>query len=67
MASVARSHRKAYGSHRTMSPAQKAVNVARSIAARQAENRSWSWAEYGLDDNTGQRALVLKALKVVLA
>jgi hypothetical protein len=63
MASVARSHRKAYGANRPMSPAVKAANVARSIAQRQAEGRSWSFADYGIDANPAQQALVLAALR----
>ena len=47
-ASVAHSHRKAYSAHRTMSPAVKAANVARSIAQRRTEGRPWTWAEYGV-------------------
>lgn len=61
MASVPHSHRKAYGAHRTMSPAVKAANVARSIAQRRAEDRPW--AEYGLQANPTQQALVLAALE----
>ena len=45
-----------------MSPATKAANVARSIRTRQAEGRSWSFAEYGLEANPAQRALVVAVL-----
>jgi len=45
-----------------MSPAVKARNVARSIAQRQIEGRPWTWADYGLQANPAQRALVLAAL-----
>jgi hypothetical protein len=62
MTSVPRSHRKAYGAHRSMSPAVKAANVARSIAQRRTEGRAWTWAEYGLQTNPAQQALVLAAL-----
>jgi hypothetical protein len=63
MASVPHSHRKAYGAHRPMSPAVKAANVARSIAQRRSEGRPWTWAEYGLQANPAQQALVLAALE----
>ena len=63
MASVPHSHCKAYGAHRTMSPAMKAANVARSIAQRRREGRPWTWAEYGLQANPAQQALVLAALE----
>jgi hypothetical protein len=46
-----------------MSPAVKAANVARSIAQRRAEDRPWTWAEYGLQANPTQQALVLAALE----
>jgi hypothetical protein len=65
MASVPHSHRKAYGAHRPMSPAVKAANVARSIAQRRREGRPWTWAEYGLQANPAQQALVLAALEEV--
>jgi hypothetical protein len=45
-----------------MSPAVKAANVARSIAQRRTEGRAWTWAEYGLQTNPAQQALVLAAL-----
>ena len=61
MASVPH-HRKAYGAHRRMSRTMKAANVARSIAQRQIEGRPWTWADYGLQANPAQRALVLAAL-----
>ena len=63
MASVTRSHRKAYGAHRPMSPAVKARNVAASIRTREREGRAWSWSTYGLESNPAQQALVLAALK----
>jgi len=64
MASVPqnRSHRKAFGPHNVRTPAQKARNVARSIAQRQAEGRAWTFAEYGLEANAAQQARVLAAL-----
>ena len=58
-------HRKAYGSHRPLSPAVKAANVARSIRAREQEAKTWSWAEYGLQANPAQQARVLAALAEV--
>jgi len=50
-----------------MSPTVKAANVARSIAQRRIENRAWTWAEYGLEANQAQQALVLAALGEVRA
>ena len=64
-ASVPRNHRKAYGAHRPMCPAMKAAHVARSIAQRRTEGRPWTWAEYGLQANPAQQALVLAALAEV--
>ena len=58
-------HRKAYGAHRPMSAAVKAANVARSIAQRRSEGRSWTWVEYGLQANPTQQAFVLAALEGV--
>ena len=58
-------HRKAYGAHRPMSPVVKATNVARSIAQRRTEGRAWTWAEYGLQAQPVQQALVLAALAEV--
>ena len=62
MASVPHHHRKAYGVHRAMRPTVKAANVARSIVQRRTEGRAWTWAEYGLQTNPAQQALVLAAL-----
>src|SRR5262249_40491452 len=59
----ARSHRKAFGAHRPMSPAVKARNVACSIAQRTAEGRSWTFADYGIEANPTQQAMVLAALR----
>ena len=46
-----------------MSPAAKARNVAASIRTREQEGRTWEWAEYGLETNHTQQALVLAALR----
>ena len=64
-ASVAHSHRKAYSAHRTMSPAVKAANVARSIAQRRTEGCAWTFEEYGYANNPAMQALVLAALEEV--
>jgi hypothetical protein len=64
-ASVPQHPRKAYGAHRSMSPAVKAANVARSIAQRRTEGRAWTWAEYGLQTNPAQQARVLAVLAEV--
>jgi hypothetical protein len=62
MAIVARSHRKAYGPQRAMSPTVKARNVAASIRTREQEGRPWNLvADYGVTD-PAQQALVLAAL-----
>ena len=65
MASVPHHHRKAYGAHRPMPQAVKVANVARSIAQRRIEGRAWAWAEYGLQANPAQQALVLAVLAEV--
>jgi hypothetical protein len=57
-----KSHRRAYGVHRPTTPQQRAQYVAESIALRQAEGRSWTWADYGLTENLTQQALVVAAL-----
>ena len=64
MATVANSPfgRKAYGSHRAMTPAQKARNVAASIRQRIHEGRSWTLSDYGLVDGSEQATLVLALL-----
>jgi len=62
MRSVPRSHRKAYGAHRPMSLTVKARNVAASIRTREQEGRVWSFADYGLQANPAQQALVLAVL-----
>ena len=54
-----KSHRRAYGAHRTMSPAVKARNVAASIAAREQENQPWRCEDYGLTADSAQAVLVV--------
>ena len=54
--------RRAYGAHRTMSPAQKARNVAASIHQRDVESRPWTWSDYGLSPDSAQAELVRTAL-----
>lgn len=41
-----------------MTPAIKARNVGESILRHEAEGTQWSWAQFGLDTNHAQRALV---------
>jgi len=54
--------RRAYGSHRQMSPAAKARNVAASIVAHGLDVHDTSvWVRYGLETNAAQQQLVLKA------
>jgi hypothetical protein len=57
-----RSHRKAYGSHRVMSPHVKARNIAQSIALRLDEGRTWTWADYGIAEQPALITLVEAAL-----
>jgi len=57
--------RKAYGSHRAMSPQVKARNVAASILAREQEGRPWTFADFGLTPDSDQAALVVAQLAVV--
>src|SRR5262245_13646941 len=55
--------RKAYGSHRTMSPEVKARNVAESIVAHGYDvNDAATWQRYGIGANVAQQALVRQAL-----
>jgi hypothetical protein len=55
--------RKAYGSHRAMTPAYKAGNVAASIREHGYDvNDDATWIKYGLADNAAQQALVRQAL-----
>lgn len=46
-------HRKAYGAHRKVTEAQRALFIAESITRREAEGRPWSFADYGIDNNPG--------------
>lgn len=57
-----KSHRRAFGAQRPTTPAQRAQYVAESITQRQAEGRSWTWADYGLAENRTQQALIVAAL-----
>jgi len=55
--------RRAYGSHRTMTPAAKARNVAASIRAHGYDvNDPATFARYGLAANVAQQAWVRQAL-----
>jgi hypothetical protein len=57
-------HRKAFGPGKYRTAAEKARDVAASIAQRHDEGRAWSWSTYGLDGDAaeGQRRLVEAAL-----
>jgi hypothetical protein len=57
-----KSHRRAFGSHRVMSPAVKARNIAESIALRLDEGRAWSYADYGIAEKPEMITLVEAAL-----
>ena len=55
--------RKAYGSHRQMSPTTKAKNVAMSIHEHGLDvHDAATWVRYGLEANVAGQQLVLKAL-----
>lgn len=56
-------HRKAYGAHRTVTGRQKALFIAESITRREAEGRSWTWAEYGIEGNSSMIERVHAALQ----
>lgn len=62
LSTLHKSHRRAFGVQRPTTPTQRAQYVAESIALRQAEGRTWTWADYGLAENLGQQALVVAAL-----
>lgn len=57
--------RKAYGAHRSMTPDQKARNIAQSIALRVQEGRPWDWSQYGLENDHGQQRAVLAKLQIL--
>ena len=55
--------RRSYGSHRTMTPAYKAANVAASIKVHGYNvNEVSVWQKYGLEGNPAQQELVREAL-----
>ncbi len=55
--------RRAYGPHRTMSPATRAANVARSILAHGYDVHDPStWIRYGLEAYPGQQQRVREAV-----
>lgn len=58
-----RTHRKAYGSHRTMSAAYRAQSIAMSIIQRVMDGRAWTWAEYGIDTKPDMIVLVSQQLE----
>lgn len=47
---MAQHHRKAYGSHRAMTPDQRARNIAASILLHRAEGHERTMADYGIDE-----------------
>ncbi len=55
-------HRKAYGAHRKVPEAQRALFIAESITRREAEGRLWSFTEYGIAGNRRMIAQVHAAL-----
>ena len=61
------SHRKAFGPKRTRSPATKARYVAESIMQHEMFGDTWSLHQYGLDVESEQWQLVLKALGTLRA
>ena len=58
-----RLHRAAYHRSVALTPERKARFVAESITLKEDEGRTWSWSEYGLQDNPTMQALVLAALE----
>jgi hypothetical protein len=57
--------RKAFGPGRCRTDAQKAYDVAVSIAQRDARGDSWTWSTYGLEANVEQQQRVLAALEAL--
>jgi hypothetical protein len=58
-----RLHRAAYHRSTTLTPERKARFVAESITLKEAEGRPWSWAEYGICEQSAMHLLVLAALE----
>lgn len=56
-------HRKAYGSHRAMSPEQRARNIADSIRLHRDEDRERTMVDYGIQDKPEMVALVTALLQ----
>jgi hypothetical protein len=54
--------RKAFGHGKDRTDAQKAQDVAVSIAQREARGDTWTWSTYGLEVNEAQQQRVLAAL-----
>ena len=58
-----RLHRAAYHRSLRLTPERKARFVAESITLKRDEGRAWSWAEYGIVEQSAMHALVLAALE----
>jgi hypothetical protein len=58
-----RLHRAAYHRSTALTPERKARFVAESITLKQDEGRAWSWAEYGITEQSAMHLLVLAALE----
>jgi hypothetical protein len=55
-------HRQAFGPGKKRTATQKAADVARSIALRNAHGQDWTWQTYGLEGREDEQALVVAAL-----
>jgi hypothetical protein len=51
-------HRKAYGSHRAMTPEQRARNIAASILLHREEGHTRTMADYGIEQKPEMVAMV---------
>jgi len=56
-----RLHRAAYHRSTRLTPERKARFVAESITLKEDEGRPWSWAEYGIVEQSAMHLLVLAA------
>jgi hypothetical protein len=60
-----RLHRAAYHCSTMLTPERKARFVAESITLKADEGRAWSWAEYGIVEQSAMHLLVLAALEAL--
>ena len=55
--------RRAYGSHRRMTTAQKARNIAEAIQRKYNAGEEWDLREYGIENNASMIQAVLEHLE----